>query len=407
MKRTVFFALGMWFTGLWLLSSCGNSGKNQSPTHIVWKKNSYATLFKVGTAEQDSFLEVYNDDGSMLGKFFWGNSDSVSGYRKITRRQRLVSMAAPYTYMLSELGLANRIVGVDNLKFIGHPTWLDLPKQWEDLSDLSELPLKPAYRLPEVFGESGELLPEKLMSVNPDLVFGFWVNPADQEFAEGMTKKRIPFVWCKNWLEAHPLGRSEWLIAFGWITGTAGKADSLYSQIRTRYQETAKQVQQIPKERRLSVAANIPYPNGMWFIPVESDQLRQLVADAGGDLVVLKKAKVFAPTPLEKAIPMMQNTDVWINIDLYDKGENLAIDYPQVKSIKAYKNRQVYHYNTTKNTFRNPYWDRGNLYCNELLSDLTAIFNRVRVETGGNAQPDQSTHAAQGAAVLKYYRKAF
>ena len=407
MKSRVFLAIGCCILGSFFLNSCGNSAKNEAATNIVWKKNKYATMFKVGRSSTDSFLEVYNDDGTVLGKFFWGSSDTISGYRKIKSRERLVSLAAPYTFMLSELGLASRIVAVDNLKFIGHPDWLELPTDWEDLPDLSEIPIKSSFRVPEVFGQSGELLPEKLLVVKPDLVFGFWVNPADQEFAEGMTKKQIPFVWCKNWLEAHPLGRSEWLIAFGWIAGKAEQSDSIFNRINTEYLSIAEQTKQLPKDKRLSVAANVPYPNGTWFVPVESDQLNQLVSDAGGELVVLKKAKVFAPTPLEKAIPMMQNTDVWINIDMYNKGENLAIDYPQVKKIKSYKNQNVYHYNTTKNNFRNPYWDRGNLYCNELLSDLSSIFNSVRSGSSEGTSLASGGKVTQAKLELKYYRRAF
>lgn len=373
-----------------LVLSCGKSVKNDAVTNIVWKKNDYASLFKLGTAGKDSFLEVYNNDSSVLGKFFWGESDSVAGYRKISNRNRIVSLAAPYTFMLTELGVAGRIVGVDNLDYIGHPAWLQPAAEGKDISESG---IADAYKKLEVYSKSGRLLPEKLKSVKPDVVIGYWTTPDDQEFAEGMTKKQIPFIWCQNWLENHPLGRSEWILAFGWITGNVSKAESLFTTIKTDYLKLAEQTKAADREEVITVAANVPYPNGSWFMPVKSDLLYTMVADAGAELIALDKDKSMATMSMEKAIGMVKNASIWINTDMYNNAKQLELDNPSVGSIKAFKDKHVYHYNSVKNNFRNPYWDRGNMYCNEVLADLITIINEM---------PD-----AGKSQQLHYYRNAF
>lgn len=373
-----------------VVSSCGKAAKNDAVTNIVWKKNDYASLFKLGTAGKDSFMEVYNNDSSVLGKFFWGESDSVAGYRKINNRNRIVSLGAPYSFMLTELGMAGRIVGVDNLDYIGHPAWLEPAAPGKDISESG---IADAFRKLEVYSKSGTLLPEKLTSVNPDVVIGYWTTPADQEFAEGMTKKKIPFIWCQNWLENHPVGRSEWILAFGWITGTGAKAESLYTAIKTDYLKLAEQAKAIDREEVMTVAANVPYPNGSWFMPVKSDLLYTMVADAGAELIALDKDKSMATMPMEKAIGMVKNANIWINTDMYSYAKQLALDNPSVSSVKAFKDKHVYHYNSVNNNFRNPFWDRGNMYCNEVLADLITIINEM---------PD-----AAKSQQLRYYRNAF
>lgn len=390
MRALSFFTIaGIAAVSMWV-ASCSNASKTKDVTNIVWKKNDYATLFKLGTLEKDTFLEVYNNDSSVLGKYFWGISDSVSGYQKINRRNRIVCCSGPYNYMLTELGLIQRIVAVDNLNYIGHPAWLTPASEGQELS---QSPIAESCKKPEVYTQSGTLSAEKLLAVKPDLVINYWTNPADQEYAETMTKKKIPFIWCQNWLENHPLGRSEWLLAFGWLTGTSQKADSIYTHIKNDYIAKCALVKSMKIQNPPAVAANVPYPNGTWFLPVKSDLLAQMVLDAGGRLIALDKDKSMAITPIEKAIALVKDADVWINVDMYSNAKSLLIDQPSVASIRAFKNQKVYHYNAVKNNNRNPFWDRGNLYCNLVLNDLITLFSKL-------PNPEESKK-------LQFYRSAF
>ena len=100
-----------------------------------------------------------------------------------------------------------------------------------------------------------------------------------------------------------------------------------------------------------------------------------------------------ATMSMEKAIGMVKNASIWINTDMYNNAKQLELDNPSVGSIKAFKDKHVYHYNSVKNNFRNPYWDRGNMYCNEVLADLITIINEM---------PD-----AGKSQQLHYYRNAF
>ncbi len=350
-----------------LLFSCQSPAKKISTPKILWKTNSYATLFQLGTAANDSFIILKHPDGTVLSKVFWGESDSVAGFRKIPQRNRIVSLAAPFSYMIAELGGANKIVGIENKHFISHPYFLNANQEFN-----SQLPIA------EVSGSDGNIIPEKLVQTNPDLVWGFWVNKGDQEFAEGMTKNKIPFLWCMNWLEAHPLGRSEWIKAFGWVLGTPEKSEKLFQSIQDQYNQIKSKSS---TENPCSVAANIPYPNGMWMIPVDKDLFNILVADAGGKLIAQPISKAASQTPIEKAVSIFQNAPIWINTDMYFSYEKLLIDQPKVASIVAFKNKQLYHYNLLNNqqiNMRNPFWDRANLYAYEILEDLQTLFNHVK-----------------------------
>lgn len=366
-KPNVFTAFAAFLLGAICLGGCGQSSNPLNDASIVWIKNHYATLFRVGHSPTDSFLEVYSNAKShkTIGRFFWGKSKAIEGYEKLTSRERIVSLSAIHTGMLAELDAHGALVGVESTKYIAHPALLNNPF------------LKTLYEV----APDGPIVPEKLALSQPKLVFGSISSIEDKQAIERLGKQKFSVIWCNNHLENHPLGRTEWIIAFGWIMGKASAAQTLFDSVQSNYEQIAAQA----KKAAISppkVIANCAY-NGVWFIPQNASYVAQLIRDAGGEPITVEMGSGSNVINLEKAITLFRDADIWINTDLCNTLRCLEQSDPRIVNIKAFKNRRAYHFNKQlQPNGSNPYWDMGCIYPNKVLSDLFHIVgNTHRVES--------------------------
>jgi iron complex transport system substrate-binding protein len=360
MKKSIArIAFTAFFIGAICFYGCVEKSKDRPADNIVWIKNQYATLFRVGYTTTDSFLELLSDPQTQksVGRFFWGRSESVRGYQKITDRHRIVSLSAIHTGMLTELNAHVDLVGVESKKYIAHPL----------LSNNSLL-----KTLNEV-APDGPIVPEKLALCNPGILFGSITSLDDKQTIERLGKDKFAVLWCNNHLENHPLGRAEWLIAMGWAMGKSSVAQATFNAVRTDYE---KWVTEAKKNTKISpkVIVNCVY-NGMWFVPQNASYMAQFIRDAGGKPITAAVGSGSNVVSIEKAITLFREADIWINTDLCNSMACLKSSDPRVVYIKAFREGKAYHFNKQlQPNGSNPYWDMGCIYPNRILVDLFHIF---------------------------------
>jgi iron complex transport system substrate-binding protein len=342
-----------------LLGGCGQKQMSDRQNNIVWIKNAYATLFRVGHNGTDSFLELYADAKSkkIIGAFHWGQSKTIKGYEKLSNRNRIVSLSSIHTCMLASLNAHGALVGIESQHYVSHPKLYNHPQ------------LK---SLPEV-APNGPIILEKLAFCNPTLLFGTLSSVEDKQAIERLGKGKFSVLWCNNHLENHPLGRSEWIIALGWVVGKSAIAQQQFNHIKKDYEALASEVQHsdhpTPK-----VITNCAY-NGVWFVPQHASYMGQFIRDAGGEPITVETGTGSNAVSIEKAIGLFVGADIWINTDLCNSLSCLASSDPRVTHIKAFQRGQVFHFNKQlRENGSNPYWDMGCLYPNHILRDLKHIF---------------------------------
>ncbi|MFM8995504.1 MAG: hypothetical protein ACKOI1_04590, partial [Bacteroidota bacterium] len=216
------------------LGGCGEKQRAAGKNQIVWIKNAYAQFFCLGYTASDSFLELFADENGekVIGKFHWGKSSHVSGYQPRGSMARIVSLSSIHTGMLAELSAHKTLVGVESQKYIAHPS----------LSGTPEL-----KRLAEV-APDGPIIPEKLALCSPTIVLGTLSSIEDKQTIERLSLNKFSVYWCQNHLENHPLGRSEWLIALGWICGKPTQAQEKFNRIRADYESLVEKAKAIKSE---------------------------------------------------------------------------------------------------------------------------------------------------------------
>jgi iron complex transport system substrate-binding protein len=237
----------------------------------------------------------------------------------ITQRPQRVICAAPSTTkFLQYLGLEDKIIAVTN---------------WDDFE---------AERI-------GDLFPinlEKIVSLNPDLIFtfgGFQLPEVVKLEQHGLTTVVLNANSVQQILND--------LVLVGTIMGIPEKAKQLANQLQERYLNIAKKAYNIPFDKRVKVVflMDIPGPDvrEVWTCG-QGSYLNDLITLAGGANIaaLFTGPNGFLPISLEYIVS--QNPDVLIVTSYVPNSEEQIkqkiSNHPILKSLKAVKNKRIYVY---------------------------------------------------------------
>jgi iron complex transport system substrate-binding protein len=237
----------------------------------------------------------------------------------ITQRPQRVICAAPSTTkFLQYLGLEDKIIAVTN---------------WDDFE---------AERI-------GDLFPinlEKIVSLNPDLIFtfgGFQLPEVVKLEQHGLTTVVLNANSVQQILND--------LVLVGTIMGIPEKAKQLANQLQERYLNIAKKAYNIPFDKRVKVVflMDIPGPDvrEVWTCG-QGSYLNDLITLAGGANIaaLFTGPNGFLPISLEYIVS--QNPDVLIVTSYVPNSEEQIKEkisnHPILKSLKAVKNKRIYVY---------------------------------------------------------------
>ncbi|WP_448523566.1 ABC transporter substrate-binding protein [Pseudothermotoga sp.] len=237
----------------------------------------------------------------------------------ITQRPERVICAAPSTTkFLQYLDLEDKIIAVTN---------------WDDFE---------AERI-------GDLFPinlEKVVSLNPDLIFafgGFQLPEVAKLEQHGLTTVVLNANSVQQILND--------LVLVGTIMGVPEKAKKLANQLQEHYLSIAKKAYNVPLDRRVKVAylMDIPGPDvrEVWTCG-QGSYLNDLITLAGGANIaaLFTGPNGFLPISLEYIVS--QNPDVLIVASYVPNSEEQIKEkisnHPILKSLKAVKNKRIYVY---------------------------------------------------------------
>ncbi len=342
------------------LASCNRNHQNL-PSGIVWQSNSYSHLFKLGTKGKDSFLLIKNpeDTSRYLQVFHWGSTLEFPGVFHLQKNARTGSMSAVFSGMFELLNCANRIVCVDDVRYMSTPQCRRRIKKGEIQS----------------VAQAGNLNKEKLLSIKPDWVVAYYIDKREQENWLQVNKAGIPVIFCQNYLENHPLGRAEWLRVFGWLLGKAEQAEMEFRMIEEHYRQTAEAVKSLD-DANPTVFCNAPY-SGIWDVPAGKSYMAQLLDDAGANYLWKNESGTGKITlDIEKVFQKAAGADFWINPGACTNLQCITSSDRRLGMFEAVKNRMVY--NATELSYpegANAWWDYAVVRPDLALNDLAHIFH--------------------------------
>ena len=318
------------------------------------KTMEYATLLKV---ENGKVISICPFDGS---------EDTLTVDKPLGK---VICMSTSHIAFLDAIGCDSVICGVSGAGYVSSP---ELRKR----IDAGEVPDVGFDQAPDY---------EKILALQPDVLLAYKVSAAESPFLSKLKSLGVRVFTLYEFLENHPLGRTEYLKAFGLMTARESLADSLFQDIAARYNSIALGGMHHPQGRKsmadahsgghstpARVLMNIPYGD-IWYVPGAESYMSKLVKDAGGQILGAREGDTESRAiSLEEAFVLAQKADFWLNTGWCRTREDLNAANPLFKDFKI-----PHIYNNIRRTSPgggNDFWESGYLRPDLILQDLRTIF---------------------------------
>ena len=321
------------FSALWLLVACGPKNRPAAPVGME-----YAQWFDL----QGNQVIVHSPYGA--------EPDTLTVDKPL---RSIVCMSSSYIGFLDALGCDSVVTAVSGLGYVSDP-------------EVREAAIDVGY--------DAALDYESIVKLQPDLLLTYAVSAAEPPYLAKLREVGIRTAVIHEHLESHPLARAEYIKLFGLLTGRTAQADSLFREIRDRYESLA----QTP-EKQKKVLVNIPYAD-QWYIPGGDNYMTRLIRDAGGEVLGAVDGRFESSViSVEKAFEYAQKADFWLNPGWCSTKDQLRSVHPLFADFPVI-DKPVWN-NTKQSTpdGGNAFWETGPVRPDLILEDLRAIFDGTEV----------------------------
>lgn len=340
-----------------LLFSCGtNSDGSEIPDAENLCK--YSKWLRISESRDLVRIEIINpDDPSKIVKLqlpnFKSKKNKSHTYDLENPIQKIAVLSSTHIGMLGELNLIDRIVAIADLKYVHNK--------------------KLKNKIPKELGEEQLISAEKIISSGAEMVIysGFSNEFPKQELLHKIGIETIPNY---DWREVHPLGRAEWILLFGYLTGHADGARKKFEEICTNYENIKNRIR--GEKSILTLSGNMT--GDYWYAPGGDSYHAQLFDDAGLSYVFSnEKGTGSLALSFEKILGITDNVNLWLNPGFQSKTQILR-SHPKSRLLKPLKLSSVFCY--SHNT--NKYWELSACRPDLILSDYAEI------KKGSQMEPD-------------------
>jgi iron complex transport system substrate-binding protein len=182
----------------------------------------------------------------------------------------------------------------------------------------------------------------------------------------------IPIIEGADYMEAFPLGRTEWIRFYGLLFGKEEMADSIFKETEQAYLSLKDLTANI--DNRPTVLSEKKFGSS-WYVPSGDSYMAHLIEDAGADYM-FKDLPGAGSTPLafETVFDKAIHADIWLvkyNQSSEMTYNDLRSEYTPYENFDAFKKKRIY----TCNTGAVPYYEEFPIHPEYLLKDLIWIFH--------------------------------
>ena len=267
--------------------------------------------------------------------------------------EKVVIYTSVHAAMAEQLGLLDRISGVCEPEYI---TSSEILKRIDN-KQIADL------------GNSASPNIEKIISINAEAIIA---SPFENSGYGAAEKLGIPIIEAADYMENHPLGRTEWVKFYGLLFGCRNTADSLFEATRTRYEDLF--VRCAVTSYHPSVILERKWGQ-TWAVPANGSYVGQLHRDAGAQYVFSEiTSSNSVHKSFEEVFERGCDADFWLM--KYGSKETMTYkdlerEYQPYADFKAFKCHNIY----TCNTLVTTYYDDITLHPDRILADLIYIYH--------------------------------
>ncbi len=267
--------------------------------------------------------------------------------------EKAVIYTSVHTAIAEELGALDRVCGICEPEYITSPVVLQRIAEGR-IADL---------------GVSTSPNVEGIIDLGTEMIIA---SPFENSGYGSAEKLGIPIVEAADYMENHPLGRTEWVLFYGLLFGKREAAEQVFASTEAHYNELKALAARVTQ--RPTVLLERRYGNS-WAVPAGESYIGVMHADAGADYVFryLPGAKSVHLT-FESVFDQAGDADFWFL--KYDTRAPftyalLAKEYEPYANFRPWKEHRIFACNTITST----YYDDITLHPDRVLEDLIAIYH--------------------------------
>lgn len=267
--------------------------------------------------------------------------------------EKAVIYTSVHTAIAEELGALDRVCGICEPEFITSPVVLQRIAEGR-IADL---------------GVSTSPNVEGIIDLGTEMIIA---SPFENSGYGSAEKLGIPIVEAADYMENHPLGRTEWVLFYGLLFGKREAAEQVFASTEAHYNELKALAARVTQ--RPTVLLERRYGNS-WAVPAGESYIGVMHADAGADYVFryLPGAKSVHLT-FESVFDQAGDADFWfLKYDTHAPFTYalLAKEYEPYANFRPWKEHRIFACNTITST----YYDDITLHPDRVLEDLIAIYH--------------------------------
>jgi len=267
--------------------------------------------------------------------------------------EKAVIYTSVHTAIAEELGALDRVCGVCEPEYITSPTVLKRISEGR-IADL---------------GNSTSPNVEKIIDIGTDLIIA---SPFENSGYGSAEKLGIPIVEAADYMENHPLGRTEWVLFYGLLLDHRAEAEKVFAETERHYLTLKGLAAEV--EYRPTVVLERRYGNS-WAVPSGGSYIGVMHADAGADYIFRDYAGAKSVhLTFEEVYDRAGDADCWFL--KYDTRAPftyalLKQEYEPYANFRAWQERRIF----ACNTITSAYYDDITLHPDRVLEDLIAIYH--------------------------------
>lgn len=210
---------------------------------------------------------------------------------------------------------------------------------------------------------------EKIVDIGTELIIA---SPFENSGYGAAEKIGVPIIEGADYMENHPLGKTEWVLFYGLLLGRRTQAEAVFAETERHYLELRELAAHV--SRRPTVVLERKYGT-TWAVPSGESYIGTLHSDAGADYV-------FRDFPgansvhlnFESVYDRAGDADCWFL--KYTAGTPLSYrmlqeEFPPYAHFRPWKERRIY----ACNTLATNYYDDITLHPDRVLEDMIALYH--------------------------------
>ena len=273
--------------------------------------------------------------------------------------RRIICMSTTHLAMISALNESESIKGFSGTGLL-YDTLLQRSAQIGGIKEI---------------GYDENLNKELILHLEPELVMIYGIGSESSGYTGKLKEMGIKIIYNADYLETHPLGKTEWIKLFGLLYDKEYMADSIFKSIEDKYNAIKSNVGDNIFSRP-KVMLGLPFRD-TWYISPGNSYIARIIEDAGGDYLWKNTvSQVSLPLGIENVFIKAVSADYWLNAGNTEKPDDiLAID-PRLGELPCFIKGNLYNNNKRiAANGGNDYWEGGAVNPHIILADIATILH--------------------------------